>query len=236
MSKGYCQPKSGPVTDPTQPSMTVSNNPADCSSAGNVWVNAPAFGLSPPDASWSHGAEKTIWVTELPDLPTATTGPSQPLQTTWLAWALMTATVFWDWDTTSQLLKMDTQECPDQTLDSLTIPTMLPTPQFKTTPKSPLTMLPYNWLWIPLNLEEPSKIDLTYSTFPQDQTEFQAWTESSTWTLEEERKPCTNLPSHWIWLCSPIFVRQSWRLHSLPMDWMWHQSRWKCWRRNWSNW
>jgi len=57
MSKGYCQPKSGPVTDPTQPSMTVSNNPADCSSAGNVWVNAPAFGLSPPDClmvPWSR--------------------------------------------------------------------------------------------------------------------------------------------------------------------------------------
>jgi hypothetical protein len=49
MSKGYCQPKSGPVTDPTQPSQTTDNNPTTCAQNGNTWVMAPSWGLAAPD-------------------------------------------------------------------------------------------------------------------------------------------------------------------------------------------
>jgi len=49
MQKGYCQPKSGAVTDPTQPSMTADNSPSACQVNGNTWTNAPAWGISPPD-------------------------------------------------------------------------------------------------------------------------------------------------------------------------------------------
>jgi hypothetical protein len=57
MPKGYCQPSTGVVTDPTQPSMTAENNEAACSVAGNTWVEAPAWDLSPPEcleAPWSR--------------------------------------------------------------------------------------------------------------------------------------------------------------------------------------
>jgi hypothetical protein len=42
VSKGYCQ---APGTPGVQ---TASNNPTDCISNGNQWVQAPAFGIAPP--------------------------------------------------------------------------------------------------------------------------------------------------------------------------------------------
>jgi len=49
--KGYCQ-------DPDTPGVqTKSNNPSDCSQAGQQWVEAPAFGISAPDCApvpWSR--------------------------------------------------------------------------------------------------------------------------------------------------------------------------------------
>jgi len=57
MSKGTCQPKGGPVTDPTLASETADNNPTSCSQDGNTWYMQPSWGLSAPDCEqipWSR--------------------------------------------------------------------------------------------------------------------------------------------------------------------------------------
>jgi len=49
VGRGYCQPKSGPVTDPSLVSITAPNNQNDCTASGATWVTAPSHNVGAPD-------------------------------------------------------------------------------------------------------------------------------------------------------------------------------------------
>jgi hypothetical protein len=49
VGRGYCQPATGPVTDPSLVSVVAPNNPTDCTSLGATWVVAPSHNVGAPD-------------------------------------------------------------------------------------------------------------------------------------------------------------------------------------------
>mmetsp|Transcript_20056 Transcript_20056/g.28075 ORF Transcript_20056/g.28075 Transcript_20056/m.28075 type:complete len:334 (+) Transcript_20056:252-1253(+) len=122
--------------------------------------------------------EKTTLDTDTESTTTSSTGPFL-LNLKRDASRETIATAFSDSDTTSPLEIWETTET-DQTRNSLTGRATLPTPLSTKTTLSPLKDSTSSLLLIPPSTEEPSKTDLTSSTFKTDLLMFQRTPESST--------------------------------------------------------